>query len=358
MGHICRQRALVQRGEFGVQLSGPARNKASSQSTIRLPSRAHSPVMHRLHKIVLCLLTFMPTLLQAEFTYPMQAQQVAANIFAVITPTRELPNPANGGWNSNSAFIVTPQGVLLFDTGSSEGIGRALKATIASVTEQPVRWIVNSHAHGDHWLGNAVFADTVEHIYATSAVMRAIRIGGDSWVRNFNSMTGGITGASKILPPDSAIDEQTIFTLGGLNLMLFPSGDSHSPGDLMLWLPAQKVLIGGDVIYSDRMPTTGAGNLRQWINSLRKLQALAPRAVIPGHGSVTDVSGIQRLHALLDALWNAVEEGVDEGLSDFEMLPMVRDKLTDFKAHYPGLEAKLRRDLSHVFLQVEAASFE
>jgi hypothetical protein len=85
---------------------------------------------------------------------------------------------------------------------------------------------------------------------------------------------------------------------------------------------------------------------------------LHPQVVVPGHGAVSDSEGLQRLQGLLSALWSAVEQGVDDGMSDYEMLPLVSQALADFKPFYPGLEDKLKRDISHVFLQVEAASFE
>lgn len=308
--------------------------------------------------VLLSIVLAVPQALGAEFVYPMQAREVADNVYAIITPTRELPGADNGGWNSNSAFVVTAEGVLLFDSGSSTGIGRAIRDTIAGVTPRPVRWIVNSHAHGDHWLGNAAFADTVEDIFASTEVSETIVANGAGWVGRFDAMTDGITGQSKILPPNRAVDAPTGLSLGGERMRLMLSGGSHSPGDLMLWLPREQVLIAGDVIYSDRMPSTNAGDLRQWIETLERLRQLQPRIVVPGHGAVTDISGIERLHALLSELWLAVEAGVDEGLSDYEMLPQVSAALAPFEPFYPGLEEKLRRDLSHVFLQVEAAAFE
>ncbi|MDH3221030.1 MAG: MBL fold metallo-hydrolase [Gammaproteobacteria bacterium] len=304
------------------------------------------------------ILTALPGAAYAEFDYPMRAQAVSKNVYAIITPTRELPNADNGGWNSNSAFIVTGSGVLLFDSGSSTGIGRAIRETIATVTPQPVRWIVNSHAHGDHWLGNAAFDDSVEQIFATAEVIEEIGRDGAEWIDRFARMTGGVTGDSAILAPDRPVDRETELSLGGEPIVLMLSGGSHSPGDLMLWLPREKILISGDVVYSDRMPSTNAGDLKQWIGMLDQLKRLQPRLVIPGHGAVTDISGLERLHRLLTELWTVVEAGVDEGLSDFEMLPRVSAALESFKPFYPGLDDKLRRDLSHVFLQVEAAAFQ
>lgn len=290
--------------------------------------------------------------------FPMEAQELAPGIYAVVTPSRELPNRENRGWNSNSAFIVTGAGTLLFDTGSSQEIGEALRATIADVTHQPVRWIVNSHAHGDHWLGNAAFEASVEQIIASTKTTQAIEISGVTWIDLFKRMTEGITGESKILAPTRRVDERTETRFGDVEAVLFPSGDSHSPGDLLLWLPQQRVLFSGDVVYSDRMPSTNDSRIDQWIRKLDQLVALEPKMVVAGHGVVTDIEGLMRLRDLLKALREAVAAGIDDGKSDYEMLPDVLNALVRFKPHYPGLEDKVRRDISHVYLQVEQAMFE
>jgi glyoxylase-like metal-dependent hydrolase (beta-lactamase superfamily II) len=177
--------------------------------------------------------------------FPMRAEAVVPGVYAVVTPSRELPNRRNRGWNSNSGFVVTDTGVLLFDTGSSEAIGASLRKTIAGVTDKPVRWIVNSHSHGDHWLGNAAFEGDVEEIIATTKVAQAIEISGRTWIDLFNRMTNGVTGESRIVPPNRRVDERIEVNFGGIRTVLFPSGDSHSQGDLLLWLPEHRVLMEG-----------------------------------------------------------------------------------------------------------------
>lgn len=305
-----------------------------------------------------CLLILVLTLhIHPVLAFSMRAEQVADNVYAIITPTRELPNPDNRGWNSNSAFVVTGAGVLLFDTGSSTAIGEALKETIASVTRQPVRWIINSHAHGDHWLGNAVFTDSVQQIYASTEVIARIQSDGQRWVEQFKRMTNGATGDSPIVLPNYPINQRTELTLGGRQFVIFPSGNSHSPGDLLLWLPGVQVLISGDVIYSDRMPSTNVSDLRQWMSLLTELEQLQPKVVIPGHGKLTDIHGITRLRELFITMWDAINAGYLAGKADYEMLDDVSRALAGFRRDYPGLDEKLKRDISHVYLQVEAASF-
>lgn len=290
----------------------------------------------------------------------MQPRQVAEGVYAVITPTRELPNPDNKGWNANSAFVVTSDGVLVFDTGSSEVIGEALRQAIARVTDQPVRWIVVSHGHGDHWLGNGAFAASTPEIIATSEVAARIRVEGPTWMQNFNRMTEGATGDSVIVPPTVTIDGRTRRTLGDTEAVFIPSGGAHFPGDLMVWLPQRKVLLTGDVLYSDRMPSTFDADVRRWIAQLEELQALAlePTVVVPGHGDVSDMAGVRRLRALLRAFWDAVRAGYDAGQQGFEMLPEVQRALAEYRPYYPSLDEKLQRDIGHVYLQVEAAALQ
>lgn len=290
--------------------------------------------------------------------FGMRAEPVADGVYAIVTPSRNFPDADNRGWNSNSGFVVTDAGVLLFDSGSSEAIGRAIAGTIAAVTDRPVRWVVNSHAHGDHWLGNAAFAGEGVEIISTSTVRNAIRIGGRSWVQQFNAMTGGATGESRVVAPDRLVDERAVLDLGGTEVVLFPSNDSHSPGDIILWLPRQRVLMTGDVVYVNRMPSTFASNLRNWLAMLDQLQGLDPVVVIPGHGDLTDRVGLERLHQLLAALWQAVETGYAAGKADFEMLADVASALEPYRAQYPGMDEKLSRDISHVYLQVERAAFD
>lgn len=302
-------------------------------------------------------LIFCQSVLYAEMKIPMQAIPVADNVYAIITPSRELPNPQNLGWNSNSAFVVTNAGVILFDTGSSVPIGKAIKNSIAEVTDAPVRWIINSHAHGDHWLGNAAFKDTVEHIYASKPVVDKIKADGVSWVDRFNRMTDGATGESSILPPNTTVEERMELSAGNKKVMLFLSSDSHSPGDILLWLPDEKVLISGDVVYSDRMPSTHDSNLTNWIHLLGALEEMRPKVVIPGHGRVTDVNGIIQLKNLLQTFWSAVEKGYEENQTDYEMVTDVINEMAEYEPLYPGLAEKVKRDISSVYLQIEAANF-
>lgn len=289
--------------------------------------------------------------------YAMQAEQVAPGVYAVVTPAKDFPNAENKGWNSNAIFVVTREGVLLFDTGSSETIGKALLKTIRRVTSKPVRWVVNSHGHGDHFLGNAAFAGKNVEILSSSLVQVRIAAEGEEWVGRFNGLTEGATGASPVVVPTRSVGKEQTRNFADLRVELLFSGDAHSPGDIMFWLPAKQVLLTGDVMYTGRAPATFDANAQHWIAALARLQKMQPRVVVPGHGPVGDSQSIADLHDYLSTLWTLVQEGYDAGQADFEMLPAIREKMARFEMKFPGFNERLGESVSHLYLQIEAAAF-
>ena len=294
----------------------------------------------------------------AENPFGMQVERLADGIYAIVSPARGFPNPENQGWNSNTAFVVTGQGVLMFDTGSSERIGAALREQVRSVTDQPVRWVLNTHVHGDHWLGNGAFlADQPEQILASDIVIALMHEQGAEWLSRFNSMTDGAIGEFEPVPARDAITSSGTYQFGNLEAYILRSEHAHSPGDVALWLPAQQVLLASDIIYTGRGPATFDSDVQGWITFLDEMLALQPEVVLPGHGHVAGIEAVQEMRDFFQMLWDLVEEGYEAGQMDYEIAEHVREQMQPFEQHYPGMSESLGEAVSHVYLQVEAALF-
>ena len=293
-----------------------------------------------------------------EKAYPgMEATEVADGVWAVISPARSFPDEENRGWNSNMAFVETGEGVLLVDTGSAEAIGESLKATIREVTDAPVRWVINTHSHGDHWLGNHAFAASDPAIIASNEAAGIIESDGGSWRERLNQMTGGATGNSEIVPPGTTIGETTERTFGDVAVTLRHVGNAHSPGDLVVHLREREVLLAGDVVFSDAAPATMDADVRHWIETLEALEALEPEVVVPGHGGIGDATTLTDLRGYLETLWQKVEAGYEQGKLDYEMRAEVDAALADWARRYPNYDERIGASISHVYLQVERAAF-
>lgn len=290
--------------------------------------------------------------------FAMQAEKLAENVYAIVSPARGFPNTENLGWNSNAAFVVTNEGVLMFDTGSSPQIGEALREVVRSVTDQPVRWIINTHSHGDHWLGNGAFmADEPEQILASDQTIRVMQEQGAEWVSRFNAMTEGATGEYEPVPARDAVTESGVHHFAELEAHILYSPRAHSPGDLAVWLPEKQLLLAADVIYTGRGPATFDSNVQGWIAFLEEFMALQPQTVLPGHGKPGGIEVVQNMHDYFSTLWDLVEEGYEAGKMDYEIAELARERMARFEEIYPGMSETLGEAVSHVYLQVEAALF-
>jgi cyclase len=291
--------------------------------------------------------------------YPLEAQLISENVWAIVSPARGVPDPQNRGWTSNAAFVITDDGVLVFDTGSSEGIGSAIAEIIGQITEQPVRWIINSHSHGDHWMGNAPLANPETEVIATPASRDEIRDEHGRWINMFNQMTAGATGEPRVVVPNRTIDQRTLESFGGLEVELIPLGPAHSLDDLVAWIPSQRILLAGDVVYVGTVPGTFAADILSWLDVHEVLLALDPELVVPGHGEVGTREDIEIQRVFFETLWNLTEEGYEEGLMDYEITPRIRAALQEqgIDQRYGNLDERIGETVSRTYLQVEEAMF-
>jgi cyclase len=277
---------------------------------------------------------------------------IAENVYSIVSPSFGLPTPENKGWNSNSHFVVTEKGVLLFDTGSSESIGNKIKNAIKSVTDQPVRWVINSHSHADHWLGNAAFSNSGAEIIASNEALTVMKKDGKGSMEFYSRVTKGTIGTTQLVYPTSLLTQGQKRNFGGVDVEFIFSNDGHSPGDVLMWLPKQKIIIGGDVLSSDWMPIiTHHGNVPNLIKTLYTIAKLNPTIVLTGHGKATTVKSILRDADLLSTVWKQVKADYKNGKKSNESLLIIKAKLEPkYKRLYKDFVSEIER---HVKLMYE-----
>lgn len=247
---------------------------------------------------------------------------VAKNVYSIISPYYGRPTAENQGWNANSHFVVTQQGVLVFDTGSSQHIGEAIIRAIETVTQQPIRWVVNSHSHADHWLGNHAFAMLGAEIISTKSSIHKMQQDGKADQQAFFRMTNGATGNSILSYPTTIVSPGEKRVFGGVDVQFISANNGHSIGDILVWLPQQKVIIGGDVLSAQWLPImTPSGNVPQLINALKGMIHLTPNVILTGHGEVTTIASIKRDIAFLTTAWHLISTIQTNNLTFTEAQP-------------------------------------
>jgi glyoxylase-like metal-dependent hydrolase (beta-lactamase superfamily II) len=198
---------------------------------------------------------------------------------------------ANEGFIANAGFVVTGDGVVVFDALGSPALADRLIAEIRKRTAEPIKLVVISHYHADHFygipalraVGASVWADVRAKAYLSSEAAR-------QRVAERRALIGKYLGAGFKLPlPDRWIDHNETFKVGATTLSLYRFGPAHSPEDLGMLVEPDNVLFSGDVIYAGRAPFIGPdSDTAHWLTAIGDVLAIHPRVMVPGHGPASE----------------------------------------------------------------------
>jgi len=198
---------------------------------------------------------------------------------------------ANRGFMSNAGFVVTGDGVVVFDGLGTPALGRAIVAAIAKVTPQRIRRVVVSHYHADHIYGLQALKAAGAEIWAQRKAAEYLNssVASERLAQRRAELAPWVDEQTRIVPPDVWIDADTDFRMGALTFRLIYSGGAHSPEDTLMYVVDDRVLYAGDLVFAGRLPFVGNADSRGWLAALDKMLALqpAPVIVLPGHGGAS-----------------------------------------------------------------------
>lgn len=197
----------------------------------------------------------------------------------------------NQGFMSNAGFVVTPVGVVVFDTLGSPSLAQAMVMAIRSVTKQPIKRVIVSHYHADHYYGIQVFKDLGAEIWAHEGGKGVVGSDGARlrYEQRKEILGKWINDSTQRFPqPDLWLSGDTDFELGGIHFRLRHVGPAHSDEDLAMFVTEDGVLYAGDLVFRGRVPFVGDADSKRWLAALEKLIAFKPKILVPGHGGASD----------------------------------------------------------------------
>ena len=211
--------------------------------------------------------------------------EVAPRVY-VFTGAHENPDPDNLGAISNIGFIVGDAAVAVIDTGGSLVIGERLLTAIRRVSDRPVRYVINTHAHPDHIMGNAAFVAEGAQFVGHRKLPRAVAARGSHYLARLSDLLGAAADGSEIVAPTVTVRDELDLDLGGRTLRLTAYPTAHTDADLTVFDNATGVLWTGDLLFTERTPVVD-GSLKGWLGVIATLRGRDATLVIPGHGRVT-----------------------------------------------------------------------
>jgi glyoxylase-like metal-dependent hydrolase (beta-lactamase superfamily II) len=243
--------------------------------------------MQRILLALLCLALLPAAWARTEpATVPMEAVQLGPHSYFV----QGLPGAAsseNEGFMSNAGFVVTRDGVVVFDALASPPLAEKLVSLIRQITDQPIKRVIVSHYHADHFYGLQVFKALGAEIWAhrlaegaTRTEEAALRL-----AQRKEALFPWVDDDTQLLEADRFLGAEMDFEMGGVDFALRHVGPAHSSEDLAMLVKQDDVLYAGDLVFRGRVPFVGDADSRAWIAALDKLIALDPKVLVPGHGA-------------------------------------------------------------------------
>ncbi len=305
------------------------------------------------------------------FLFAVFIQPIYAAPVADITPDKVGPNsyvihgplgrpsPENRGFMNSRGFVVSPEGIVVIDPGGSLQVGEMVLRQIKIVSPLPVIAVLNTHIHGDHWLGNQAIRNQYPEvpIYGHPKMILQVEAGeGERWRTTMLQLTNNATEGTVVIGPNKELEGGDIVTLGGIQFNIIYLEKAHSDTDIMIEIPTENLLFLGDNVLSKRLGQMTHGTFKGNIQAISLALESSVKNYVPGHGITGDQSMVKRYQSYLSLILHHVGEMLDEGLADYEMKPLIR-KLTAEYSSWVGYEDELGRHISLAFLEVEADAF-
>ncbi|MFG6516747.1 MBL fold metallo-hydrolase [Sulfitobacter sp. 1A13496] len=221
--------------------------------------------------------------------------EVIPGVFSAIGATAP-PTYENAGHNNNLSFIVTGQGVVVINDGAAYGLAAALHDEIKAVTDEPVKLVFNENGQGHAVLGNGYWAEQGVPIVAHADAAHEVERFGGSILEAMQRYNRDRAEGTEVQLPTETFEEEYIVEMGDFRIEARHLGPAHSPGDIVIWLPKQSLVISGDMAFHERMlPIFSDTMTAEWIETWETaFEPLEARYVIPGHGHPTNMAQVRR----------------------------------------------------------------
>ena len=288
--------------------------------------------------------------------YPVQ--KIADSTYVIIGP-KGFPSVENQGFMNNPGWVITDQGVIVIDPGSSLQAGRMVMKRIRELTDKPVTHVFSTHIHGDHWLGNhgitELYPDAV--IMGHPEMIRMAKEGeAETWVNLMSNATKGFTdGTIAVIPNKEVVDSDTL-KINGKTFRIYAPGKAHSGTDIMIEYVEDSVVFTGDNVLYTRIARMDDGTFAGNINACQVAIDINAKHYIPGHGPAGSIEVPQSYKTYLETLYQEVARLYEEDMESFEMKEPVVEKLSAYK-DWDNFLDEVGKHISLALLEAEENAF-
>lgn len=286
-------------------------------------------------------------------------RKITEHVYAWIGP-HGGPNKDNKGYRMNLAFVVGGEAVTVIETGYTDAMAEEMIKRIKEITPLPIKYVINTNSQPDRMMGNAVFRKHGASIYSTAGEIKRM----EELVNNYANITESILGLplGKATIPEPVVDHvvNDSFDLdlgGGTIVKVFNFHKAgHTPEPLIIQIPGDNIVWGGDTLYSGRLPAVIPGsNVTEWAELFDELRQFGDIMIIPGHGEPAKLSAFETsTFEYVTLLRGHMRKALDDGDELQTAISSLDQSKFSYLENYKELSG---RNASWTFLQMEQADF-
>jgi glyoxylase-like metal-dependent hydrolase (beta-lactamase superfamily II) len=283
---------------------------------------------------------------------------------AMVFAEDGFPTPENRGMMANVIFVITSAGVVVLDSGASVQIGEMAIRRLRTLTDRPVVAVVNSHYHGDHFLGNDAFVQAFGGaalpIHAHPRAREQIEgVAGSSWRSLMERWTNGATMGTKVVPPNRSAGHGDVLRFGDTTLRIHHHGVAHTDADLCVEVVEDRVVYVGDVAMNGRIANMDDGSYVGTLKAFDALERDVPGALwVPGHGRASRTLLVEQRElfaGIYEGALAAVKAGEDE--SGARRRVLADPRVAKHAGRTQGWDGNIGKYISLAYLEAEREAF-
>ncbi len=290
-------------------------------------------------------------------TFSMELIKVDKNIY-MVEGTTGLPSPENKGFISNSYAVLTEKGWFVIDALSTPELSEEFVKQLQKVSKKPVKYIVVTHYHQDHWFGIKTYKNIGSTIIAHKNLKSFYKSGNAEMMLEIsNKNFGNIYKNVKLYPLDIVIENKSDIKFGGFTFKIYSMTPAHTNSDIVVHIPELKVLFVGDLVFYKRIPFAGDSNAssKNWLKVLKQLKKFNAKLIFAGHNKPLNKESISFTENYLKFLREKISYYLDEGLEYDQIKEKLKD--TPYKV-YPMYDVFHFKNIYKIYNEIEFEDFE
>ena len=231
-----------------------------------------------------------------KFNILPKPQKITEHVYAWIGP-HGGPNTKNKGYRMNMAFVVGTKSIAVLESGFYPAMAEEMIAHIKTISPLPIKYVINSSSQPDRYLGNDAFRKLGADIITSEKEAERMDENGNNYAMMLE-MVMKFKEKDIMLPkkPTRILKENTDLDLGGgVKLAIHIHKAAHTPQPLIVYIPSDKLVYAGDILYSGRLlAVVPGGNIKEWIQMYEYLKQFGEVTFIPGHGRPAPLSAFTK----------------------------------------------------------------